>query len=103
MKVTRRQLRQIIQEEFYNLNEAVGSEDRSWSSVGQARTTAMKLLDYPLVLEFKNTMELISRSEGKREHIAYSVMYNVSDPQRKKILETWLAAMELASPEWFSK
>tara|TARA_R110000824_G_scaffold70393_3_gene180701 strand:- start:2022 stop:2321 length:300 start_codon:yes stop_codon:yes gene_type:complete len=99
MKITKTQLKQIIKEELEDLNEAETPD----MSAEQAKSTAIALLKYPTIKAFKSLMELISRSGGKREKIAYAIAHNIADNQKKSVIDTWLKAMRIASPGWFSK
>ena len=110
MKVTKAQLKQIIMEEleeqdkgFVNIGGDHITSTDSISDPKQARELAITLLNQPAVKAFKACMDLISRSGGAREELAFVFAKEIADATIKKQVEAFIDAMKVAVPDWITK
>ena len=107
MKITKTQLKQIIMEELEEQDKGFvsigGDHITSTDSISdpkQARELAITLLSQPAVKAFKACMELIPRSGGAREELAFVFAKEIADATIKKQVETFIDAMKVAAPGW---
>jgi len=100
MKISKLQLRQIIQEEL-NITLAEG-EVTMQQTPEQAKKVALSLLNDPDVKKFKEDMEAISRSGGKRKAAVENYVKS-TEGYRAPAVGKFISAMRIAVPVWFEK